>query len=215
VLIYFFVNLFYVYAVPPGEMAGVISIAGLAVGNLFGPSFESVLSLLISFALFSSLSAFIILGPRVYYAMAKDSYFFRFAAEVHPRYGVPSKSIMLQGVIASLMVLLGTFDQILTYMGFSLGLFPLLVVLGVFKLRKAKKSIFKLRGYPYVPFFYVVSGMTILFLGFFERPIESSVALLTVLLGIPVFFVFKSRYAIPGTAQLQLDREAGEEDLND
>jgi len=215
ILIYFCMNLFYVYAVPLGDMGGVISIAGLAVSNLFGPSFESILSILISFALFSSLSAFIILGPRVYYAMARDRYFFRFAAEIHPRYGVPSKSILMQGVIASIMVLLGTFDQILTYMGFSLGIFPLLVVLGVFKLRKAKKSIFKLPGYPYVPLFYVIAGMTILILGFFERPIESSVALLTVLLGIPVFLVFKSRYAIPGTAQLQLDREAGEEGLND
>ncbi|MBN1222845.1 MAG: amino acid permease [Candidatus Aminicenantes bacterium] len=195
ILIYLSMNLLYIYALPPAEMNGVISIGGLAVANLFGSSFESVLSVLISFALFSSLSAFIILGPRVYYAMAKDRHFFRFAGEVHPRYGVPSKSILLQGGIAGIMVLLGTFDQILTYMGFSLAIFPLLVVFGVFKLRREKKSVFKLPGFPYVPLFYLVTGLMILSLGFFERPVESSIAVLTVLAGIPVFLAFKKRSA--------------------
>ena len=53
-------------------MKGVISVGGLAMGNLFGPSADTLFSLLIAFALFSSLSAFIIIGPRVYYSMAKD-----------------------------------------------------------------------------------------------------------------------------------------------
>jgi len=194
--LYFCMNGFYIYATPPEEMAGVISIAGLSVGNLFGGSYESALSVLISFALFSSLSAYIILGPRVYYAMARDRYFFRFASEVHPRFGVPSKSILLQGLIASVMVLLGTFDQILTYMGFSLGIFPLLVVIGVFKLRREKKSVYKLPGFPIVPLFYLLTGVTILFLGFSERPVESSIAILTVVAGIPVFLAFKRKYQI-------------------
>ncbi|MFC2165319.1 APC family permease [Acidobacteriota bacterium] len=194
--LYFCMNGFYVYASRPEEMSGVISIAGLSVGNLFGGSYESALSVMISFALFSSLSAYIILGPRVYYAMAKDRYFFRFASDIHPKFGVPSKSILLQGLIASIMVLLGTFDQILTYMGFSLGIFPLLVVIGVFKLRREKKSVFKLPGFPYVPIFYLLAGITILFLGFSERPVESSIAILTVIAGIPVFLAFKKKYQI-------------------
>ena len=76
-LLYICINIVFVYAVPPEEMKGVISIGGLAMGKLFGPSVETVFSLLISFALFSSLSAFIILGPRVYYSMAKDRLFFK------------------------------------------------------------------------------------------------------------------------------------------
>jgi APA family basic amino acid/polyamine antiporter len=94
------------------------------------------------------------------------------------------------------MVLLGTFDQILTYMGFSLGIFPLLVVIGVFKLRREKKSVYKLPGFPIVPSFYLLTGIIILFLGFSERPIESSIAILTVVVGIPVFLAFKKKYKI-------------------
>ena len=190
-ILYLGLNLFYVYAVPPGEMAGVISIGGLAAGNLFGKSFESVLSLLISFALFSSLSAFLILGPRVYYAMACDGCFFPFASDVHSRFKVPSKSIILQGLIASLMILFGTFDQILTYMGFSLGIFPLLSIVGVFKVRRLKLGPYRLPGFPVVPLFYILAGVSILVLGFLERPVESGIALVMVVAGVPVYYVFR------------------------
>jgi len=196
ILLYLGLNLLYIYAVSPENMSGVIPIGGLAAGNLFGKSFEGLLSVLISFALFSSLSAFIILGPRVYYSMAKDGYFFRFASKIHSVYRVPSKSIMLQCIIAVIIVLSGTFDQILTYMGFSLGIFPILAVIGVFKLRRFKKSEYKMPGYPVVPVMYILAGVSILTLGFLERPIASSIAILTVVAGIPAYFMFKKRYEI-------------------
>jgi len=195
ILLYFGLNLLYVYAVSPGDMSGVISIGGLAAGNLFGASFERLFSLLISFALFSSLSAFIILGPRIYFSMAKDGYFFRFASEVHSVRHVPSKSIILQCVIAVIIVMSGTFDQILTYMGFSLGIFPILAVIGVFKLRRSKKSEYKMPGFPVVPVIYILAGVGILVLGFLERPWPSSIAILTVAAGIPAFYLFKRKYS--------------------
>ena len=175
-------------------MKGVISIGGLAAGNAFGSSAESFFSLLISFALFSSLSAFIILGPRVYYSMAKDGYFFKLVSEVHPLFKIPSKAIILQSIISIIMVITGSFDQILTYMGFSLGIFPIFAVLGVFKLRFSKKSIFMLPGYPIVPFIYVSASVLMLFLAYFERPFESSIAIITVLVGIPAFILFKKTH---------------------
>ena len=92
------------------------------------------------------------------------------------------------------MVLLGTFDQLLTYMGFSLGIFPLLSVIGVFKLRRSNKSVVRLPGYPLAPLVYVLIGILILCLSFFERPVESSIAIGTVLAGIPVYLAFKNRY---------------------
>jgi APA family basic amino acid/polyamine antiporter len=172
-------------------MNGVISIGGLAMENLFGSSMQNIFSVLISFALFSSLSAFIILGPRVYFSMARDGYFFKFASDVHPVFRVPAKSILLQCGIAIIVVLSGTFDQILTYMGFSLGIFPILAVIGVIKLRYANQSALKMPGYPFVPIIYLIPSILILILSFLERPIESSGAIVTVLMGIPVFFAFR------------------------
>jgi len=186
-ILYVLLNLVYVYAVPPEEMKGVISIGGLAVRNLFGSAMEIVFSLMIAFALFSSLSAFIILGPRVYYAMAADGFFFKFVTRTSARSQAPSGAIILQAAIAILMVLSGTFDQILTYMGFALGFFPILAVAGVFKLRKASgKGKFPV----YVPV-YLFFAAVMLILSFLERPVESSIALLTIFSGLPVFYLFR------------------------
>jgi basic amino acid/polyamine antiporter, APA family len=190
-ILYVLLNIVYVYGIRPDDMKGVISVGGLAVRNLFGASMEVVFSLLIAFALFSSLSAFIILGPRVYYAMAADGYFFKFVARIHPRFHVPSGAIVLQAAIAILMVLSGTFDQILTYMGFSLGVFPILAVAGVFKLRKMPEATLKLRGFPVFLLVYLLFGVVMLVLSFLERPTESSIAIVTILAGIPVFYYFK------------------------
>jgi len=192
-LMYILLNLVFVYATTPDEMKGVISIGGLTVKNLFGSSMEFAFSLMIAFALFSSLSAFIIIGPRVYYSMAQDGYFFKFAAKIHSKYQVPSAAIIVQAVLSVIMVLSGTFDQILTYMGFSLGIFPILAVAGVFKLRARSRNEQMKKGFPVHLIIYLFFGLTILLLSYLERPVESSIALATALAGIPFFYYFRSK----------------------
>lgn len=190
-VLYLGLNILYVYGINPEAMKGVISVGGLAMGNLFGKSAEVLFSILIAFALFSSLSAFIIIGPRVYYSMAKDGLFFKSAARIHKKFQVPSNSILLQCLIAVILVLSGTFEQVLTYMGFALGIFPVLAVMGIWKLRKKNPEALKIKGFPFPQIIYVAAGMLILVLSFLERPLESSIALLTVFIGIPVYFIFK------------------------
>lgn len=191
VLIYLALNVLYIYSIHPEEMKGVISVGGLAMGNLFGKSADTLFSLLIAFALFSSLSAFIIIGPRVYYSMAKDGLFFQSVASIHPKYQVPSNAITLQGIIAIVLALSGTFEQVLTYMGFALGIFPILTVLGVIKLRRNQPTALRLAGFPFTQIIYVSAGILILVLSFLERPIESSIASFTVIAGIPAYYIFK------------------------
>ena len=193
-LLYLGLNALFIYGISPERMSGVISVGGLAMGELFGRPVEIVASALISFALFSSLSAFIILGPRVYYAMADEGYFFRSVARIHPRFGVPGRAILLQSAIAILMVLSGTFDQVLTYMGFSLGIFPILTVLGLFRLKRMNRHRPYLTGLQFAPILYAGAAVFILVLAFLQRPVESSSAILTVLAGLPLFLFFKNRY---------------------
>jgi basic amino acid/polyamine antiporter, APA family len=193
IILYLAINVLYVYGIRPEEMKGVISVGGLAMGNLFGKPAEVLFSILIAFALFSSLSAFIIIGPRVYYSMAKDGLFFKSVARIHPKFQVPSNSILLQCLIACILTLSGSFEQILTYMGFALGIFPILTVLGVFKLRFNKTAGPRLAGYPITQIIYAGAGIMILVLSFLERPLESSIALGTVLIGIPAYLVFKKK----------------------
>jgi basic amino acid/polyamine antiporter, APA family len=191
VIIYLALNILYVYGINPEQMKGVISVGGLAMGNLFGKSAEVLFSLLIGFALFSSLSAFIIIGPRVYYSMAKDGLFFKSVARIHPKFGVPSNSILLQCLIACILALSGSFEQVLTYMGFALGIFPLLTVAGVFRLRVSSPGALRIAGFPVTQIIYIAAGLMILLLSFLERPAESSIALVTVAVGVPAYFIFK------------------------
>ena len=196
ILLYLLLNVVFVYAIPPDEMKGVISVGGLAMGKLFGGPAERVFSLLISFALFSSLSAFIIIGPRVYYKMASDGLFFKGIARVHPKFKVPSYAIVLQGVIAVIFVISGTFEQILTYMGFSLGIFPLLTIAGLIKMRLKGRSAVKMPGFPVPQLVYLFAGSLILVLAFLERPLESLLAIGTLLTGIPVYLIFRKKNKI-------------------
>ena len=192
-VLYLALNLFYVWAVPAAELAGEVAVAGTALEHAFGPGLDAVVSVLIGFALFSSLSAYLILGPRVYYAMARDGLFFPLAGRVHPRFGVPSGSIVLQGALAMVMVGFGSFDQILTYMGFSLGLFPLAAVAGIVVLRRRGQSPLPMPLSPLPAVVYLAVGATILVLGFMQRPVESSVAVATVAAGVPAYLLFRAR----------------------
>ncbi|MEZ5071781.1 MAG: amino acid permease [Bacteroidales bacterium] len=187
-VLYLGLNALFVYGIGPKQMEGVISIGGLAMEHLFGSRAGTLFSLLIAFALFSSLSAFLIIGPRVYYSMSRDGLFFRGVGRIHPRHQVPSNAIVLQAVLAVIMVVSGTFEQILTYMGFALGMFPLLTVLGVFRLRKRYPNGIRLRGFPAVQVLYALAGLLILGLSLMERPTESLIAIGTVLAGIPFYF---------------------------
>jgi len=191
ILLFLLVNIVYIYAIPPDEMKGVISIGGLAMGKLFGKGAEIFFSLIISFALFSSLSAYIIIGPRVYYAMAKDGLFFKSISKTHPRFNVPSYAIYLQSLISIIIIITGTFDQIITYLGFSLGIFPIIVIAGSFKLRWEKKIKIRIPGYPLPQIIYMSAGIMILVLSFMERPVESSIALATIAAGIPAYILFR------------------------
>jgi APA family basic amino acid/polyamine antiporter len=95
--------------------------------------------------------------------------------------------------MASALVIVGTFEQILTYMGFALGIFPLFVAAGVFKLRRAGTSRFRLPGYPVTPLLFMGFGIGILVLAFSERPLTSCIALGTTALGLPIYYLLRRR----------------------
>jgi APA family basic amino acid/polyamine antiporter len=125
--------------------------------------------------------------------MATDGLFFKSVAKIHPKFQVPSNSIVLQCIIAVVLALSGSFEQVLTYMGFALGIFPVLTVFGVFRQRKNNKDGLRLPGFPVTQVVYILAGISILVLSFLERPAESSIALLVVAAGIPAYLIFSRK----------------------
>ncbi len=189
-LFYLLLNTLYIYAVPASEMKGVISIGGLTANNLFSRALDQFFSLFIAIILLSAISVLTIIGPRVYYAMAQSGHFFNVAKRIN-RSNVPGISILMQSGLAIVFILSGTFDQIITLLSFSLGIFPILAVLGVFKLRIKNQSVRKIPGYPVFPAAFIMLSLSILILAFLERPVESSIAIGVIILGIPAYYLLK------------------------
>jgi APA family basic amino acid/polyamine antiporter len=196
ICLYLAMNLFILRAVRFPDLVGSPIAAEMAVANAFGRGAGRMLNGLIGFALLSSLSAYIMIGPRVYYAMARDGLFFDFANRLHSRNGVPSHSIVFQGIIAIGMTIAGGLEQLLIYLGFALSIFPILAVTGLHiarKRRTGEKKAVRVPGYPFVPALFLAANLLLLGVTFYNRPLESCVALATVLLGIPAYFLWNRR----------------------
>lgn len=194
ILLYLALNVFIFFSAPYSELQGKITIVEVASVKVFGGWIAKLLSFCISIMLLSSLGAYLLIGPRVYYAMAKDKLFFSFASKMSQKYKVPNRSILLQGGIAVTMVIIGSFEQLLIYIGFALGIFPIVAVFGLFKARKkgiGESMAVKTPWYPVTPIFFILSSFLLLIIAFYNRPLESLVAIFTVTAGIPCYYIWQ------------------------
>jgi len=193
IVVYLALNLFVIRYLPFAEVQDSAAVIEKASVSTFGGWMGNMLGVIIALALLSSLSAFIMIGPRIYYAMARDGLFFRFAGRLHPRYRVPGCSIMIQGGLAVVMVIFSSIEQIIVYLIYALNIFPWLAVLGLFIARKRRigeETAVKMWGYPVLPVFFLLSMLILAVIAYINRPVESTAAVVTVLLGIPCYYLW-------------------------
>jgi len=191
IALYVAMNALYIYAIPMRDMASVIRIAELASLNLFGLNVAPFLNLIFMGTILGSISAMIIAGPRIYYAMAHDHLFPEVIARVHPRFGTPSNAILLQAVWSVLLLYTGRFEQLLTFSGVVLILFSSITVLSVYFIRKKKADEprpYSSWGYPWTLLLFLAVSLWILVISFRDRPRESLSGLAVVASGIPFFY---------------------------
>jgi APA family basic amino acid/polyamine antiporter len=183
-------NVTFIYAMRLESMKGEIAIGSLSALHLFGPNVAGVFSALMAICIVSTVNAEVTVGPRVYYAMAKNRAFFRAAAAVHPRWHTPVVAIMSQGLCAMLMTLT-PFRDLLTYIGMSLTLFTVLSVAALLVFRRTRPDWQKLRAiefaYPLIPASYILVGTGMMIYGVVQQPKASVTALATVGLGALVY----------------------------
>ena len=188
---YLLLNVAFVYALPLESMKGVVAIGAKSAGALFGLRGGNFFSAIMSVGLLSCVSAMVIAGPRVYFAMAVDRCFFRTAARIHPRWGTPIYAIIYQSLAAVLMILTGTFESLVYYIGFALIFFAALAVAGMIRLRQREgwKRLGAVNwGYPLTPGLFIVASAWMLFYTASMRPKESALGLLTILLGAGLYY---------------------------
>jgi APA family basic amino acid/polyamine antiporter len=157
------------------------------------------MAVLIMLSTFGANNGIILSGARAYYAMAKDGLFFSGLARLNAA-GVPARALWVQCLWACLLCLSGSYGQLLNYVMFSVILFYVITIIGIFVLRRTRPEAprpYRAWGYPVVPGIYVLLASTfcIILLLAPDTAEYSRYGLLLVALGIPVYFLVGRRFA--------------------
>jgi APA family basic amino acid/polyamine antiporter len=192
---YLLVSAVFLYLVPVGQVTTEQAFAAQAGEVLFGRLGAVLFSGVVIVAILGSLASFVMGAPRVYYAMARDGLFLPAIAAVHPRFGTPARAIALQAALASVLVLSGTFDQILAYFFFAVVAFLALTIGAVYVLRwrSPPPADYRIPGYPVTPLLFLIPIAFLLVLLAVASPDRSLLGAGVVLAGIPVYYLIFRR----------------------
>jgi len=196
IALYLVFNLALLYLVPVAKMPGSANIAQDAAAVVVGRAGAAVVSVVIIVCIVGALNATIMIGPRIYYAMAKDGLFFRSLARAHPRFRVPATAMIVQGIWTCAIIITSTFASILIYSVFALLVLSTATAAAVFVLRARRPDIarpYRTWGYPVVPAIYCLGSLGILVNMLIHDPHQSAWSLVAVALGIPIYLYWHFR----------------------
>lgn len=196
-VLYLGLNAVYLYGANVDQLAGKVEVGLVAARALFGSWGVALVTVVLVVSLLASASAMTIAGPRVAFALGGDVTALRWLAKTNSA-GTPVNAILTQGTVTSVLIVSGRVDQILQYAGFTLALMSALAVSCVMVLRVRMPELsrpFRLRGYPLPPLFYLAVTLWTLAWAFLGRPLESSLALLTVASGGALYWLSRVRGA--------------------
>ncbi len=204
--LYLALNVIYLYALPMPMLAAdpVEPVAQKAAVAMFGPTAARWVTLMLCVSILGAASAMIWAGPRVYYAMATDGVFPKSFAQVSAGGGAPVRSIILQSVWISVLVLSARFEQLLIYAGFVLMAFTALAAAAVIVLRVKRPDLprpYRVVPYPLVPALFLAVSIAVMAATLKIRPTESLGGILTVAVGVPFYFLWKRRSSHRSHAQ--------------
>ena len=177
-------------------------VATSAMSVVSGDYAAIIMAVLIMISTFGCNHGLIIAGPRVYYAMAKDGLFFKKVGSINKK-GVPGFAIVVQGVWSVILCFSGTYGNLLDFVIFAVLLFFALTILAIFILRLKKPDIerpYKAFGYPVIPALYILITSLIMVILLIYKPNYTFPGLGIVLLGIPVYFIWR-KFNKENTAQ--------------
>jgi APA family basic amino acid/polyamine antiporter len=193
ILLYLLANLAYLRVLSPAEIAASDRVALTAMTKVTGAWGGKLLTAAILCSILGAMNALILAGPRAYYQMAKDGLFIDRVSRVHPRWRTPVEALLFQGLWSGFLVLfIGGFSQLFTYVIFGGWIFYALAVLSVIVLRRKAPDMprpFRVPGYPWVPILFGVTAFAIVLNTLVATPRESLLGLAFIALGIPVYWL--------------------------
>ncbi len=203
VVIYLGLNALYLFAIPAAELSAVTgTLIDTVADRLFGFTAGQIIAAFTIVSIAASISAMVLAGPRVYFAMARDGLFAAPAARIHPRFRAPVSAIAAQAAWSSVLVLCGSLSQLVSYTGFAVVLFSGIAVAAVFVLRRRhplENRPFRSWGYPVAPAVFVCASALMVGNEIWRNPQPSIAGLAIIALGIP-FYLWMRRASSPKPA---------------
>jgi len=195
-IVYILTSFAFVYLVPLDQVTSGETFAAQAGEVLFGRAGGLIFSLVVVVAVLGSLAAVVMSAPRVYFAMARDGLFIHSVAVLHKRFETPARAIALQAVLASVLVVAGSFNEIVSYFVFVVVVFLALSVAALFKFRREDSNSVRYLtpGYPLTPAVFLTMILFLLILLGGSNPKQAFLGVAVVALGLPVYlFLFRNK----------------------
>jgi len=195
--LYILVNAAVQYVLPASAIAASPRPASQAMSVALGMVGASIVSASMVLSMLVTLNGTIMSGARVPFALARDGYFFKVLAEVHPRFHTPSVAILVQAILSiALLLFAGTFRQLFSLAIFAEWLFYMLATSTIFVFRKREPNAarpYRTWGYPLVPGLFIMASAGLLYYTFAQNLRNSLTGTVVILAGIPIFYTFKRR----------------------
>ena len=184
----------FMYLVPTAGITSDETFAAQAGEALFGSAGGKIFAAVVIVSVLGTLVAYLMASPRVYYAMARDGLFFESVARLHPRFLTPHRAILIQVLLASILILAGNFQQIISYFFFIVVVFIAMTVAGLFVIRRDEYAGYRTPLYPVTPIVFLsITAIVLFFIGM-RDPTRTLLGIAVVLLGLPVYyFVFQKK----------------------
>jgi len=195
--LYVLITYSFLKVIPVTEMSGKIEIGYLFGDQVFSTNAAKIMGLIFSLLLLSTVSALTLTGPRVTQVMGEDYKSINWFRKLSER-EIPVRAILVQSALAIIYILTSTFEQVITYIGFTLNLFTLLAVAGLFTLRSRYRDAtpeYRMKLYPVLPIIFIMINMWFLVYGLIYKPFESFAGLLTAAVGLIFYYSFKDKKA--------------------
>jgi APA family basic amino acid/polyamine antiporter len=197
--IYLLFNTVCLYALPFASVARSEHVASDVVESFAGHGAAFWITLAMIVSSLGTLNSSLLSGARVPYAMSRDGLYFRVTGIVHPKFRTPGGALIFQGVLASLMALTGTFEELTSLFVFAAWIFYALSVIAMFRMRGTEPEMprpYRTWGYPIVPAIFVLGALALTVSIWIGRPVRSSIGLTMILSGL-IFYRYWRRHAQP------------------
>ena len=171
-------------------------VASDAAEVYLGPPGSGVIALAILICTLGANNANVLTSARITYAMAKEKLFFRSVSKVNPKTETPATALIIQGVLASILTLTGSFVQLITYMIFASWIFYGMSAGAVIILRHQRPEMerpYRVWGYPWIPAIFILFAVWLTANTILEAPRDAAIGIGLILTGLPFYFFWSSR----------------------